>query len=54
MATSEQTPATITAARAKLEPVPPDDEAVIIVAITTRGTEYLTAYAIAAGSKHGG
>lgn len=51
MATSEETPATITAARAKLEPVPPDDEAIIIVA-KTRGIRprALTT----AQSKHGG
>lgn len=38
VATSEQTPATITAARARLVPVPPDTEAVTIVAVMTRGT----------------
>lgn len=51
VATSEETPATITAARAKLEPVPPGDEAIIIVA-KTRGIRprALTT----ARSKHGG
>jgi hypothetical protein len=35
VATSEETPATITAARAKLEPVPPEDKVVTIVATMT-------------------